>query len=153
MLMFHPLHLLVHDSQCGPCTRFKDIVDILDEKERIYFVGLVEAEESGLLESIPLARGDRSFHLVLPDGTVASGAAALPPLVGLLPAGGVFKRILELSVPVRSTTTILYTVLSRLHDSGSCAYSHLAASTSISTLRTNVGEYSPLIAGFQPALV
>jgi len=129
------LHLLVYDSDCGPCTRFRNIVDFLDTKGMIDFLGLVQADRNGLLDSIHPGRRHRSFHLIAPDGTVTSGAAALPTLVGLLPAGRTLERIMELSLPVNLATKILYSTFSRLHDAGSCAYSPGSASTSISTSR------------------
>jgi predicted DCC family thiol-disulfide oxidoreductase YuxK len=130
------LHILVYDSDCGPCARFRYIVEFLDTRRRIDSVGLVQADKNGLLDSVPAARRHRSFHLIDPDGTVASGAGALAPLVGLLPAGRAFERIIRLSVPVSLATRIIYTTFSRLHDSGACTYpSRGTASTSISTSR------------------
>ena len=116
------MHLLLYDSDCGPCTRFRNIVDFLDTRRRICFLGLALAEKDGLLNIIPSDRRYRSFHLVDQDGTVASGVAALGPLVGLLPAGRTFERIMGLSVPVSFVTRIVYNAFLRLHDSGSCAH-------------------------------
>lgn len=128
------MHVLVYDSNCGPCTRFRNIVESLDAKGRIDFVGLVQADRGGLLNSIPVGRRQRSFHLIAPDGTVASGTVALPPLIGLLPAGRAFERIMKLSSPVKFVVKVVYSTFSRLHDSGSCTHSPSSASTSISTL-------------------
>jgi predicted DCC family thiol-disulfide oxidoreductase YuxK len=114
---------------------FKRIVEFFDSKGRIRFLGLAQADKDDLLDSIPAARRHRSFHLISPDGTVISGAAALPPLVGLLPAGRTFERVMELSLPVTLATRFIYSTLSRLHDSGSCTYSPGPSSTSISTSR------------------
>jgi len=132
------LYLLVYDSNCGPCTRFRNVVDFLDAKGRLDFIGLVEADKDGLLDSIPVARRHRSFHLIAPGGTVASGAGALPPLIGLLPAGGAFERIMKLSSPVSFATRTLYSVFSRLHDSGSCTNSPGAASTAFRILKNTI---------------
>jgi len=140
-------HVLVYDSHCGPCTRFRNVVEFLDTKGRIGFLSLVQADSDGLLDSIQAARRHRSFHLIAPDGTVASGAAALPPLVGLLPAGRTFERMMELSLPVSLATRILYSTFSRLHDSGSCTYSPGPASTSISMLSRKREAASPAVSG------
>ena len=140
------LPLLVYDSCCGPCTRFRNIVEFLDSKRRIDYMGLVQADNNGLLDSVPTERRHRSFHLIAQDGKVTSGAAALPPLIGLLPTGRTFERIIELSVPVSFATTVLYTAFSRLHDSGSCTYSPGPASTTIST------SYDKKEAAYMPVL-
>ena len=46
-------YILAYDSDCGPCTRFRHIVEILDKYERIDFVLLTKADEEGLLDEIP----------------------------------------------------------------------------------------------------
>jgi predicted DCC family thiol-disulfide oxidoreductase YuxK len=143
------LYVLVYDSYCGPCTRFRNAVDFLDTKGRINFVGLAQADKDNLLDSIPAARRHRSFHLISPDGTVASGAAALPPLVGLLPAGRTFERVMELSLPVTLATKFIYSTFSRLHDSGSCTYSPTPVSTSISMSRKKIDDLYHAISGLQ----
>jgi len=46
-------YILAYDSDCGPCTRFRHIVEILDKYERIDFVLLTKADEECLLDEIP----------------------------------------------------------------------------------------------------
>jgi len=110
------------------------MVDLLDTRNRIEFLGLVEADEDGILDTIAPARRHRSFHLIAPDGTMSSGATALPLLVGLLPAGRTFERIMELSFPVGLAARVIYSTFSRRHDSGSCSYPPGPVSTPASTL-------------------
>jgi predicted DCC family thiol-disulfide oxidoreductase YuxK len=45
-------YILAYDATCGPCTKFKRIVDILDKYERIDFISLTKADEEGLLDKI-----------------------------------------------------------------------------------------------------
>lgn len=121
-------YTLAYDSDCGPCTRFKRGVDFLDTKNRICFVGLEEADRSGLLAPIPETRRHRSFHLISPRGRAWSGAEALPPLASLLPGGGGLSFILGRSTLAFRCASVVYGVFSRLHDAGSCSYASGAVS-------------------------
>jgi predicted DCC family thiol-disulfide oxidoreductase YuxK len=47
-------YILAYDADCGPCTKFRRIVDILDKYERIDFISLTKADEEGLLDNIPV---------------------------------------------------------------------------------------------------
>lgn len=113
--------LLVYDADCGPCTRFRDAVGLLDPKREIRFVPLDEAEERGVLAGVPPGLRRRSFHLITPRGEVLSGANALPELARLLPCGPLTSRALGSCGPVSRTASFAYLALSRLHDNGGCA--------------------------------
>jgi predicted DCC family thiol-disulfide oxidoreductase YuxK len=116
-------YFLAYDSACGPCTRFKHLVDLLDRHSHLDFVSLYEAEELSLLSTVPKKQRYRSFHLVSPNGKVLSGSAAIPELLGLLPAGKA-TSVLLYSVPGgKRLVTFVYGTLSRLHDSASCSSS------------------------------
>jgi predicted DCC family thiol-disulfide oxidoreductase YuxK len=114
-------YLLAYDAECGPCSRFKAVVDFLDARGLIDFASLRQAEEAGALESIaPSLRYD-SFHLIAPGGPVLSGADALPPLVGLLlTGGGAFSRVLGAIPGCRRAISFGYSTASRLHYAGAC---------------------------------
>jgi len=43
-------YVLAYDAYCGPCTKFKRIVDILDKYERIDFILLTKTDQEGLLD-------------------------------------------------------------------------------------------------------
>ncbi len=113
---------LVYDSDCGPCTRFSRAVLLLDGGRRVSRMGLAEADESGILASVPPPRRHRSFHLAAPDGEVWSGPAALPTLVGLLPGGWLPSEIMARNGLAYKLGSFVYSVFSRLHDAGSCSY-------------------------------
>ena len=125
---------LVFDSDCGSCTSFKSAISFLDARRRIRYVGLDVADMEGLLDSIPPDLRRRSFHLICPGGNVKSGAAAFSDLARLLPAGRPSAALLERSPPVSRGAAWLYSVLSRLHDTGACRRPRQEpASTSMST--------------------
>jgi predicted DCC family thiol-disulfide oxidoreductase YuxK len=115
-------YLLAYDSDCGPCTRFRRAVGFLDTYGKLDFKSLLRADEEGLLDKIPLNVRHRSFHLIGPDGKVASGANALPKLVSLLPAGIVLSNFLTSAPGGLKATEFVYSVASRLHNTASCNY-------------------------------
>ena len=123
-----PDFILAYDASCGPCSRFKAIVEFLDAKQRIRFVPLQEADTSGLIEGVQPSLRYRSFHLldsVRGPGQgegIHSGSDALLPLLSLLlPGGKVASRIVEASPGAKGMMSFAYSTISRLHGSGSCA--------------------------------
>ena len=115
------MYSLVYDSDCGPCTRFRNAVGFLDAKGRMEYMGLEEAEGAGKLDPVEKERRWASFHLVSPEGDVWSGASALPRVAALLPCGGPVSAFLG-SRPVFPVASFVYSALSRLHDAGSCSF-------------------------------
>ena len=122
-------YVLAYDADCGPCTKFKDAVAILDIHRKVDFVPLSLADESGLLDGVPSHLRHKSFHLVLPNEQVLSGANALPEVIGLFPTGRVFSRMIAGAPGGRSAMTFVYSVFARLHDTGSCNYRPSPAGT------------------------
>lgn len=113
-------YTLVYDSGCGPCTRFKGAVSFLDPRHQMRYLGIDEAESQGVLAGVPEPRRRSSFHLVSGNGTALSGSGALSTLASQLP-GGLFASAAMRSVPpVSGTFRFAYSVLSRLHEKGSC---------------------------------
>jgi predicted DCC family thiol-disulfide oxidoreductase YuxK len=115
-------YLLAYDADCGPCTRFKRAIGFLDSYQRINPIPLTEADSEGVLDGVPPSRRHRSFHLVTPGGGVLSGAAAIPALVGLLPAGRFPARLMASAPGGPRAVKFVYQTFSRLHDSGSCNF-------------------------------
>jgi predicted DCC family thiol-disulfide oxidoreductase YuxK len=113
---------MAYDADCGPCTRFKQAVSILDIHRKVDFIPLNIADESGLLDSVPSNLRHRSFHLVLPDKQVLSGANALPEVIGMFPAGRAFSQLIVGAPGGRTAMAFVYSVFARLHDTGSCKY-------------------------------
>lgn len=114
-------YALAYDSDCGPCTAFRNAVGFLDPKRKIHFVGLQEAQRTGLLSGVRADMKGRSFHLISPEGDARSGAGALPELAALLPAGKLVSRAMSSCPPVNGAFAFGYSALSRLHGKGSCA--------------------------------
>ena len=80
-------YILAYDANCGPCTKFKCIVDILDKYERIDFISLIKADQEGLLDKVPVHQRYKSFHLIFTKGDTKSGSEALLELIVILPGG------------------------------------------------------------------
>src|SRR5712692_172192 len=121
-------HLLVYDKDCGSCSRFKRIVNFLDGHKRLDYLSLTEADEHGLLDSVPKSRRHRSFHLIYPEGRVISGSAAVPELISLLPSGRVASFLICYAPGGKRIVNLIYSTFARVHDSGSCGYTNSSAS-------------------------
>ena len=91
--------VLAYDADCGPCTRFKRLVEFIDTKNQVDFIPLIEADESGLLDEIPRSERHASFHLVQPGGEVLNGAAAIPSLIKILPLGKAIAKVTKGAAP------------------------------------------------------
>ena len=114
-------YILVYDADCGPCTRFKRGVDWLDKYNHLSYVSLIEADQRGLLDSVPIARRHKSFHMISALGNVSSGSHAVPILLGLLPLGGLASKLILLFPPGQSIMDFVYATFARLHESGLCS--------------------------------
>jgi predicted DCC family thiol-disulfide oxidoreductase YuxK len=115
-------YVLAYDADCGPCTRFKRAADFLDTYDKMDFMSLTEAENNGVLNAVTISARHRSFHLISPDGTALSGARAIPTLVSLLPSGNLTSELMIRAPGGLQTVGFVYSVFSRLHDTGSCRY-------------------------------
>jgi predicted DCC family thiol-disulfide oxidoreductase YuxK len=113
-------HILAYDVDCGPCTRFKRIVELLDARHRIDFLSLHKADKLGLLKGIPHPMRYTSFHLICPDGEILSGADGLVRLVAILPLGNQISKLIVLTPGGEWMIKLLYKTFSRLHNSATC---------------------------------
>jgi predicted DCC family thiol-disulfide oxidoreductase YuxK len=113
-------HILVYDADCGPCTRFKDMISILDRHKRIDYIPLIEADSIGFLDQIPQSLRFRSFHLISPAGEIRSGEDAVIDLIELLPAGQTISKIIASFPYGAQIIKFIYLRFSKLHDSSSC---------------------------------
>ena len=114
-------YILAFDADCGPCTRFRHVVDILDMHQKINFISLIEADQKGLLNSIADSLRHKSFHLILPNGEVKSGSEALLALIAILPGGRVVSPIINYFPGGKRIVHVIYTTISKLHDRASCS--------------------------------
>ena len=114
-------HLLVYDANCWSCTRFKNVIEFLDTHGRMGHLPLSEAEGEGLLNSLPPSLRLAFFHMIAPGGRVTSGADSIPDLVSLMPGGSALGASLRINPAASRPLGLFYSVLSRLHGSGSCS--------------------------------
>lgn len=78
---------ILFDDDCGLCRWALARILTWDRHRRLRPVALRDPEADALLRGVEPERRMASWHLVLPDGTVRSGGAAVPHLAHLLPAG------------------------------------------------------------------
>jgi predicted DCC family thiol-disulfide oxidoreductase YuxK len=113
-------YLLAYDTDCGPCTKFKQGVDFLDKYNKIDFLSLNDADSNGMLESVPKDLRFQSFHLIFPDGRVLSGADALLDLIGILPAGIYMTKLIR-KIPYHERLIgYIYKRIAQLRQYSSC---------------------------------
>src|SRR5215207_1599851 len=115
-----PSYFLAYDADCGPCIRFKRLVDFLDASHKIDFLSLTDANENGLLNRIPESLRFESFHLISTNGDIQSGSDALLDLIGLLPLGRAISKIILFFPGGKQMIRFLYDTFSRLHKASSC---------------------------------
>jgi len=113
-------YILVYDADCGLCTGFRNAAELLDAHGNLRFISIDHAERVGLLDELPDHLRHRSFHLILPDKKVESGAEALPTLIGLLPTGGLVSRLIATVPEGKTMLGFLYSTVSRRHEAGLC---------------------------------
>jgi predicted DCC family thiol-disulfide oxidoreductase YuxK len=135
-------YILVYDANCGPCSKFRRAVDWFDKYNRLRYLSLEDADDAGVLNSLPVRKRHTSFHLVSPSGAVRSGSDAIPDLISLLPSGSILSLIIR-SPPIgKNAIGFVYATLSRLHDSGSCSYESksrtISSGSGASTLEANI---------------
>ena len=114
-------YILAYDANCGPCTRLRRIVEILDKYERMDFISLTKADQEGLLDEIPVHKRYLSFHLIFPNGDAKSGSEALLELIAILPGGKIISPIINYFPGGKKAVQFIYKRFSRLHDRGSCS--------------------------------
>ncbi|MGB6532198.1 MAG: DCC1-like thiol-disulfide oxidoreductase family protein [Candidatus Nitrosopolaris sp.] len=113
-------YILAYDANCGPCTKFRRMVEILDKYERIDFISLTKADQEGLLDEIPVHKRYKSFHLIFPRET-KSGSEALLELIVILSGGKIISPIINYFPGGKKAVGFIYKRFSRLHDRRSCS--------------------------------
>lgn len=77
----------MYDDDCGFCRWSLGVLLAVDRSKRLSPLPLGTREANSLLDDMPEARREESWHLVSPDGRRASAGAAAAPLLRLLPGG------------------------------------------------------------------
>jgi predicted DCC family thiol-disulfide oxidoreductase YuxK len=78
---------VLYDAGCGLCRWTAERLRRWDRAGRLRFVPLGTDEADELLPNLTPEERAASWHLVTPDERVASGGAAVAPVLDLLPAG------------------------------------------------------------------
>jgi predicted DCC family thiol-disulfide oxidoreductase YuxK len=113
-------YILAYDADCGPCTRFMHVVDLLDKREKIDFISLTIADQQGLLDRISAPLRYKSFHLISPTGEPKSGSDALLELIAILPGGMIISTIINRLPGGKLIVRFIYNRFSKLHGRSSC---------------------------------
>lgn len=88
-------HRILYDAECRFCRWSLGWVLRWDRRRRLEPVALQDEHARALLGAMPEAERMASWHLVGPDGSIASAGAAAAPLLRLLPGGGPLAAVAE----------------------------------------------------------
>lgn len=137
---------LAYDADCGPCSTFARMVSVLDIHCLLDFSSIRHAEAEGLLIDMPRSLRYMSFHLILSNGEVRSGAQGIPYLLGYFPFGKLLKELAS-ERGMFATLSFAYRALSRKHASSSCGVpttpTVLALDNAEKRIRTHFGGAIP----------
>ena len=86
-------HILLYDGDCGFCKLAVRWLLRLDRRGCLRPEAIQGAEGRALLSEVPEAQRLESAHVLTPDGTLHSGAAAAAPLARLLPGASIAARL------------------------------------------------------------
>lgn len=87
----------VYDGDCSFCRRWVALLESWDSAKRLRFVPFQDAAQVARLPFVPRSALEEAMHLVSPDDGIFAGAAAVPPMLRLLPGGWLARWIF--SVP------------------------------------------------------
>jgi predicted DCC family thiol-disulfide oxidoreductase YuxK len=86
---------VLYDRDCGFCRWSLARLLALDRRARLQPVALGTPDAGVVLADLTPEQRAGSWHLVAPDGRRWSAGAAAPPLLRLLPGGGLPAAVLE----------------------------------------------------------
>jgi predicted DCC family thiol-disulfide oxidoreductase YuxK len=114
-------YMLAYDAGCGPCRAFKRAISFVDRSRKIGFISLRDADESGALDALAPESRYLTFRLITPDRRLQGGGEALPSLIeAIVPLGPALSATIE-SPGAKRFWGLVYSALSKLHRSSSCA--------------------------------
>ncbi len=82
-----PLATLVYDGDCRFCRRCVALLRRWDRAGRLAYAPFQDAVALAALPYLDPRALEQAMHLVTAGGEVRAGAAALPPILGLMPFG------------------------------------------------------------------
>ena len=86
--------IVIYDGDCGVCATLLALLLRADRHRRLRPLALGTPTADALLSDLTPAQRDASWHLIDPSGHRESAGAAAPPLLRLLPGGGVPAALL-----------------------------------------------------------
>jgi predicted DCC family thiol-disulfide oxidoreductase YuxK len=110
----------IYDSNCSFCTRLKNFISFFDAKRKITFIPMADKKVIDILGSIPPSLRYRSSHLVLDEKRILSGGVGMVYLLYFIPGLSPIASLILSFPPALSLSKRIYSVLSRIHGTGSC---------------------------------
>jgi predicted DCC family thiol-disulfide oxidoreductase YuxK len=105
--------LVLYDEDCGFCRWSADRLRAWDRAGTVSFRSIQAADRAGMLDALDPISRYASWHVVVPDGRIWSGGAAVPALTRRLPGG---RPVAALAEAFPGTTERLYRFVARHRD-------------------------------------
>jgi predicted DCC family thiol-disulfide oxidoreductase YuxK len=124
-------YVLLYDRDCGICSATSRWIHAVDIRGRVHLQTIQSSRE--LLRGIPEDRILDAFHIVSPDGRLATGGDAVPVLIEALPMGEGLGRVLSDSPTLMRRVHRVYEFLTQFRERLVCRVA--PAGTSVGSAR------------------
>lgn len=115
---------MLYDADCSICTRFKNLIKLLDTGDHIQPITMHSPRARELLAELSDDDYWRGFHVLDAMGNSYHAATAIPELFRVCRPGRLLARILTAHRFVLALTTFIYGAFLREHATGACRFPH-----------------------------
>ena len=88
-------HLLIYDSECGLCVRFKKALEFLDKDKKINFRSVYDQSVYVDYPELKQEECEEMIHMVAADGKILKGSDVVSFLIQLNPGVKKFSWLIE----------------------------------------------------------
>ncbi len=104
--------LIIYDSKCTLCNRFKQTFEKLKGSEKFSFVSIHDEEIYQQFTSLDKEKCFEEIHIIESDGLIYRGAEAIKHLISIMPATSGFAWLIEKDMSKKSID-LFYKVASK----------------------------------------
>lgn len=105
--------VLIYDSECGLCVRFKKAVDLIDLKKQVSFMSIHDPEVYLKYPQLDKEACDEQVHLIKDTGEIIVGADVIEYLIQKLPGVQKFAWLLD-SDSAKKASKVFYKKISEM---------------------------------------
>ena len=111
--MSESLCVIIYDSECGLCTRFKKAVELIDFKNNIRFLSLHDSEVYLKYPELTPDECHEEVHLIKDSGAILKGSEAIDFLTTILPGVSKFAWLMD-NESAKKASKIFYKKLNEM---------------------------------------